>query len=430
MSFIHHIAALSAVLLDQANVLNPHGLFGGFRHVVHGQSCNRDRRQRLHLDPGLAGRFGGSGNGHTGKGVIECEVYIHAGERQRMTQRDQLRGPLGTADPRDLGDGQHVTFLDLPGTDQVERLFFHADFPARDGNPFGIGLVTDIHHMGATLLIEMGKLIWHDKIISYAGYNSPPMENLLGRQLNYTVHTSVYEGPLDLLLDLIERAELDITTVSLAAVTDQYLASIKGLEQVNADEISAFLVIAAKLLQIKSEALLPRPPVHAPGEEDLARSLVDQLKLYKRFKEIGGWMNERQQANLRTFLRVAPPPKVEPKLDLSNLTLERLVAAAQEAFAKERNKQPLGVIIAAPRVTIREKIDLIAKTMNEVGHSTFRALLNQGASRLEIVVTFLAMLELVKRYRLEARQESLFSDIEIDRAEDWKEDEEIDIEFE
>ncbi len=256
------------------------------------------------------------------------------------------------------------------------------------------------------------------------------MENLLGRQLNYTVHTSVYEGPLDLLLDLIERAELDITSVSLATVTDQYLASIKGLEQLNADEISAFLVIAAKLLQIKSEALLPRPPVRAPGEEDIARSLVDQLKLYKRFKEIGGWLHERQEANLRTFLRVAPPPKVEPKLDLSNVTLEKLVAAAQEAFAKERHKQPLGIIIAAPRVTIREKIDLITRTMNEVGRSTFRALLDQGASRLEVVVTFLAMLELVKRYRIQARQEDLFSDIEIDRSEDWEEDEDIEIEFE
>lgn len=256
------------------------------------------------------------------------------------------------------------------------------------------------------------------------------MENLLGRQLNYTVHTAVYEGPLDLLLDLIERAELDITSVSLAAVTDQYLASIKDLEKVNADEISAFLVIAAKLLQIKSEALLPRPPTRAPGEEDLGRSLVDQLKLYKRFKEIGSWMNERQQANLRTYLRVAPPPRIEPKLDLSNLTLEKLVAAAEEAFAKDRNKQPLGVIIAAPRITIREKIDLISKVMKEAGRSSFGALLNQGASRLEIVVTFLAMLELVKRYRIQARQESLFSEIEIDRSEDWEEDEEIEIEFE
>jgi segregation and condensation protein A len=256
------------------------------------------------------------------------------------------------------------------------------------------------------------------------------MENLLGRQLNYTVRTSVYEGPLDLLLDLIERAELDITSVSLASVTDQYLASIKGLEQINADEISAFLVIAAKLLQIKSEALLPRPPSQAASEEDVGRSLVDQLKLYKRFKEIGGWLNGRQQANLRTFLRVAPPPRVEPKLDLSNITLERLVTAATEAFAKEHNKQPLGVIIAPPRVTIREKIDLIAKLMKDVERASFRALLDPGASRLEIVVTFLAMLELVKRYRIHAHQEGLFSDIEINRMEAWKDDEEIEIEFE
>ncbi|HSL42791.1 MAG TPA: segregation/condensation protein A [Anaerolineales bacterium] len=256
------------------------------------------------------------------------------------------------------------------------------------------------------------------------------MENLLGRQLNYKVQTPVYEGPLGLLLDLIERAELDITSVSLAMVTDQYLVYIRGLEQLNPDEISAFLVIASKLLQIKSEALLPRPPARAPGEEDIARSLVDQLKLYKRFKEIGTWMNERQHSNLRTYLRVAPPPKVEPKLDLSNLTLEKLVTAAQIAFAKDRNKQPLGIIIAAPRITIREKIDFITKTMKEMGRSNFRALLNPGATRLEVVVTFLAMLELVKRYRIQARQENLFSDIEIDRSEDWNEDEEIDIEFE
>ena len=256
------------------------------------------------------------------------------------------------------------------------------------------------------------------------------MENLLGRQLNYTVRTSVYEGPLDLLLGLIERAELDITSVSLASVTDQYVAYINGLAQINADEISAFLVIAAKLLQIKSEALLPRPPARTPGEEDVGRSLVDQLKLYKRFKEIGGWMNARQQANLRTFLRVAPPPKVEPKLDLSNLTLEKLVTVASEAFAKEKNKRPLGDIIAPPRVTIREKIDMIAKMMKDVERASFRALLNPGASRLEIVVTFLAMLELVKRYRIHAHQEDLFSNIEINRMEEWKDDEEIDIEFE
>ena len=256
------------------------------------------------------------------------------------------------------------------------------------------------------------------------------MDNLLGRQLNYKVQTPVYEGPLDLLLNLIEHAELDITTVSLASVTDQYLAYINSMEQLNADEISAFLVIAAKLIQIKSEALLPRPPVLDMGEEDTGQALVDQLKLYKRFKEIGGWLNAREQANLRTYLRVAPPPKVEPKLDLSNITLEKLVKAAEEAFAKEKAKKPLATVISAPRVTIREKIDMITKMMKDVERSSFSVLVKDSTSRLEIVVTFLAMLELIKRYRVQAHQEGLFTDIELDRMEDWSEDEEIEIEFE
>ena len=256
------------------------------------------------------------------------------------------------------------------------------------------------------------------------------MENLLGRQLNYKVQTPVYEGPLDLLLDLIERAELDITAVSLATVTDQYLEYINGMEQLNADEISAFLVIAAKLLQIKSEALLPRPPAREPGEEDAGQSLVDQLKLYKRFKEIGGWLNARQELNLRMYLRIAPPPKVEPKLDLSNLTLEKLIAAAESAFAREKDKRPLASVIAPPRVTIREKIDLISEIMRDVQQITFRSLVDGGASRIEIVVTFLAMLELIKRYRVHVSQDGLFSDIQIERMEDWKDDEELEIEFE
>jgi len=258
----------------------------------------------------------------------------------------------------------------------------------------------------------------------------PSMDNMLGRQSAYTVQLPVYEGPLDLLLNLIERAELDITTVSLALITDQYLGFIHGLDQGRADDISAFLVIAAKLLQIKSEALLPRPPEREPGEEDVGQSLVDQLKLYKRFKEIAVSLDERQVAGLRTFLRVAPPPKVEAKLDLSNLTLDALLAAAQSVYARGQAKEPLGSVIAAPRITIREKIDLISKTLKTLSSASFRSLLGDNPTRLEIVVTFLALLELVKRYRVEAHQESIFSEIQIDRLEDWKEDEEIELEFE
>ncbi len=256
------------------------------------------------------------------------------------------------------------------------------------------------------------------------------MEHMLGRQSNYTVRIPVYEGPLDLLLDLIQRAELDITAVSLAMVTDQYLAYIRGLEQAHADEISAFLVIAARLLQIKSEALLPRPPAREAGEEDLGQSLVDQLKLYKRFKEIGLWLDERQRTGLRTYLRVAPPPRLEPKLDPASLTLDALLAAAASVFARVPPNEPLASVIAPPKITIREKIDLISKTLKQFSRASFRSLLAASASRLEIVVTFLALLELVKRYRVDAHQEALFGDIEIDRLEDWRDDEELELEFE
>jgi segregation and condensation protein A len=257
------------------------------------------------------------------------------------------------------------------------------------------------------------------------------MGSILGHQTSgYTVQTAVYEGPLDLLLDLIERAELDITTVSLAAVTEQYLDYLHHLEEMHADEISAFLVIAAKLVQIKSEALLPRPPVRESGEEDVGASLVEQLKLYKRFKEIAKLLGEREAQNLRTYLRLAPPPKIEGKLDLSNITLADLIDAAREVFSKEIEKQSLGTVITAPKVTIREKIELISKRLGTTEHAHFRELLGENPTRIEVVVTFLALLELVKRYRVAAKQEGLFTDIEIERMADWNPNEEIEIEFE
>jgi segregation and condensation protein A len=257
------------------------------------------------------------------------------------------------------------------------------------------------------------------------------MDNLLGHQITgYKVQTSVYEGPLDLLLSLIERSELNITAISLATVTDQYLSYLHGLEQMKPDEISSFLVIAAKLVQIKSEALLPRPIEREPGEEDPGTELVELLILYKRYKEIAGWMMERQENNLRTHLRVAPPPKVEAKLDLSNLTLEGLFAAAESAFSKDKKKEALGTIITAPRVTIREKIDYITKTMKHIQRMSFSGLITDKSTRIEIVVTFLAMLELIKRYHISAVQNELFGEIEFEKMGDWKDDEEIEIEFE
>jgi segregation and condensation protein A len=245
----------------------------------------------------------------------------------------------------------------------------------------------------------------------------------------YTVTIPVYEGPLDLLLQLIERAELDITAVALAQVTDQFLAYIHQM-QVPADEISAFLVIASRLVQIKSEALLPRAPVREAGEEDPGESLARQLRIYKRFKEIANWLDVRMGNHLHSYLRVAPPPRVEGRIDLSGLTLSDLLAAAESIFAEEAEKQSLGTVISAPSITIREKINLIAEKLSLNPNTFFRGLLSDKPTRLEVVVTFLALLELVKRYRVSARQEALFSEIEIEKMEDWGKEEDLEIEFE
>ncbi|MBN2257463.1 MAG: segregation/condensation protein A [Anaerolineaceae bacterium] len=245
----------------------------------------------------------------------------------------------------------------------------------------------------------------------------------------YQVATDIYQGPLDLLLTLIERAELDITKLALAQVTDQYLGYLRTTPSMNPEEVSSFLVIAAKLIQIKSEALLPRPPEREPGEEDPGVALVEQLKTYKQFKTLSLWFGAREEAGLQTYLRTAPPPKVEGKLDLSGLTLDDLVAAARSLFAEGKDLPLLNTIIAIPRVTIREKINRILITLRRQGHMTFREMLGQHATRVEVLVTFLAVLELVKRYMVSVKQDKLFDNFLVQPLESSTLEEEIDSEF-
>jgi segregation and condensation protein A len=246
---------------------------------------------------------------------------------------------------------------------------------------------------------------------------------------NYTVNTPVYQGPLDLLLQLIEKSELDITTFALAQVTDQYLSHIRQMQDCAADEVSAFLVIAAKLIQIKSEALLPRPPTRQPGEEDPGEALARQLIAYKRYRQIAEILAERESGNLRTHLRVAQPSKIEGVVDLSNITLQDLVLAARQIFAQASLKTNLSNMVPPPRVTIREKITLLAAALRASRRISFRSLVNPRQSRLEIVVTFLAMLELIKRHLVLATQDQLFGDINIDATETWNEGEDFELEF-
>jgi segregation and condensation protein A len=249
----------------------------------------------------------------------------------------------------------------------------------------------------------------------------------------YRIETEVYEGPLDLLLELIERSELDITRLALAQVTDQYLAYMRALQERNAAEVSAFLMIAARLVQIKSAALLPRQSIEhkEDEEEDPGEALARQLLLYKRFKELAAGLEKREADGLHTYLRLTSPPKIEPRLDMAGVKLTDLITLAREIFASAEDYTRLSQVVAAPRITIREKISWILDNLRrKTGAITFRNLLKDKSNRLEVVVTFLAMLELIKRHIVDVQQFQLFSDISLAPLENLDDKVEGDLEFE
>lgn len=247
---------------------------------------------------------------------------------------------------------------------------------------------------------------------------------------SYSIQLPVYEGPLDLLLDLIERAELDITRVSLAKVTDQYLAYLASIPEHQLEDLASFLVIAARLLQIKSEALLPRPPEREPGEEDPGDALARQLIAYKKYKQVATILSEREAAGLRCYVRLAPPPTVETKLDLSGLTVEDLRDAMLEALANKPEPPTFGRDVIAPRIRIRDKIAAIITGLRNSGRISFRRVIQGARSKLEVVVSLLALLELIKQDQVQAEQESLFGDVTITPGGEWREDQDLDFELE
>lgn len=242
---------------------------------------------------------------------------------------------------------------------------------------------------------------------------------------DYTIHTEIYEGPLDLLLDLIAKAELDITHLSLAKVTDQYLAHLEKIQQTSAVEVSGFLVVAAKLIQIKSEALLPRPPDREEGEEDPAESLARQLKIYKQIKMTAQWLQSMEEKGNHTYIRLAPPPVVDNELDLEGISINDLVELLKTLYHYEEDTAPITSVVAIPRVTIKNKIRELIVSLRKDNHLSYKQLLPKVFERIEAIVLFLAVLELIKQQYATANQESLFSDINLSATEKTFQDEEI-----
>ena len=239
---------------------------------------------------------------------------------------------------------------------------------------------------------------------------------------NYSVHLPAYEGPLDLLLHLIETQELDISAISLVAVTDQYLQTMAQLEEIEPGALADFLIVASRLLYIKSYHLLPKPRPASEDDEDEASgdALVRQLLEYRQFKEIAGLLRTREQAGLRVYVRAAPRPEVPRRLDLDNMDVGRLQAALRKVLQRMPVDPPLPRV-KTYAITVSEQIENVRSLLrsqtaaaaagSKRAQLSFYTLLSQSASRLEVVVTFLAVLELYKLGEIEVLQEGTFADI-------------------
>ena len=228
----------------------------------------------------------------------------------------------------------------------------------------------------------------------------------------YVVRLPLFEGPLDLLLHLIQKNELDITVISLGLVADQFVEHLHGLAEVQAEVIADFLVVAAKLLLIKSRLLLPRPPAKEEDEEeDPGEALARRLQQYKRFKQAAAQLKTVEEQGQPCYLRVAPPPPMEARLDLEGISLNDLIAALRQLASLEQETQPANSLLVPRKITVREKIEWIEHLMAGGLPVSFAHVVGKHGTRVDIVVSLWAVLELIKRGRLRAQQSELFGEI-------------------
>lgn len=231
----------------------------------------------------------------------------------------------------------------------------------------------------------------------------------------HSFHLPEFEGPLDLLLQLIEHRELDITRVSLAAVTDQFLDVISRPGNIALSQLADYLIIAAKLILIKSRMLLPQPKTTPAEEEDVGDDLVRQLREYKMFKQAAAFLRERDRQGLRAYRRLAPLPRPKPTtFRLEGVSPDDLAHALMRVL-RLRPTLPQGTLTVPLAVSIDQEIQKILDLTARQPSVTFSYLLESAQTRIEIIVTFLAILELIKRLQIRARQDTLFGEIIVTR---------------
>ena len=240
------------------------------------------------------------------------------------------------------------------------------------------------------------------------------------RRTSLSLDLPAFAGPLDLLLHLIERNELDITALSLVAVCEQYLEQVEKLKDDKVTQLVDFMVVGARLLVIKSRALLPKVSTATADDDELedpAESLARQLKEYRRFKEAALWFADRESQGYRTYVRLSAMPLPETKLDLTGIDIEVLQRALQAALARAANgEDDLTTRSRRPTMTVERQISRLRRAIEASGGVYFKQLLSNSVNLMEISLTLMAVLELMKQHEVNVRQPVAFGPIEIYQA--------------
>src|SRR6266487_260639 len=255
------------------------------------------------------------------------------------------------------------------------------------------------------------------------------------QETRYVVHLPIFEGPLDLLLHLIEKRQMEITTISLFAVTDQYLEYLQRWEAecLPLANMAAFVAIAARLLFIKSQSLLPRTSKEetsddGEGAATMAQELQQHLVEYKRAKEIATTLRQREEAGLQTHSRSGLLAGIEAQLAWTPPTLvgiepQALARAFQRLIdLQARDEENNSSLIPAARVRVSERIAAIMDHLQEQPTVLLTEVIAHEHSRLVIIVTFLAVLELWKWQRINVTQADALGPIALERGTRWNDE--------
>lgn len=249
-----------------------------------------------------------------------------------------------------------------------------------------------------------------------------------------------FEGPLDLLLHLIEKNKVNIYDIPIVEITRQYLDYVNHMDKEDLNVVSSFLVMAATLIDIKSRMLLPKEEEEEEDESDPRAELVARLLEYKKFKYISQELERLEDsAGIHFYKEPTLPPEVasyEQPVDLDKLldglTLSKLQAIFQQVMKRKEDKidrvrSSFGTIKKEP-VSLEERIGSVMSYARAHRKFSFRQILEAGADRLEVVVTFLAILELMKIGKIYLTQENIFDDMLIETLEEEGQEEDLNLE--